>query len=315
MKLYKFFIFIILFNTYSSADITDDFPSYAYVLNEFDVDTNFIYDRDFQNFVYKNREAYTKRFIDAVNRGMLIVPTMKEVMYQKDISPLFIYLAMTESSFKTEAKSVSAAGGLWQFIRGTGKEQKLQINSTIDERYDPIKSTFAAVDYLYKIRQGLGRWYLAAMAYNCGQGCMQRAIDRVGTRDLATLLHNPRAKVPAQTKKYIKKILLFALIGENYLFKENDTLGEMIHQINPDTLIPVTVRAGEDLHRIASVLNMDYGILKRTNMHLRSDYVPRNSNVKVNIPTSRLDMFNTKYAQLNPVELSHRKQKVIAQYR
>jgi len=310
MKIYRFLIFVLFFHTHSYADITDDFPSYAYVLNEFDIDTNYIYDREFQDFVYHNRAAYTKRFVDAVKRGMLIVPTMKEVMYQKDISPLFIYLAMTESSFKTEAKSVSAAGGLWQFVRGTGKEQRLQINNTIDERYDPIKSTFAAVDYLYKIRQGLDRWYLAAMAYNCGQGCMQRAVDRAGTKDLATLLHSKRAKVPAQTKKYIKKILLFALIGENYLFKENDTLGEMIHQINPDSLTPVPVRGGENLHTIASVLHMDYGILKRTNMHLRADYVPSNSNVKVNIPTSRLNMFNTKYAQMQPYY--HPQQRVVA---
>ncbi len=295
MKFYKILILSLFFNSLSYADITDEFPSYSYVLNEFDVDVNYIYDREFQDFVYKNKEIYKKRFISAVNRGMLIVPTMKELMYQKDITPLFIYLAMTESAFKTEAKSVSAAGGLWQFMRATGREQKLLINKRVDERYDPIKSTFAAVDYLYKIRGGLDRWYLAAMAYNCGQGCMQRAVDRAGTRDLATLLHSSRAKVPAETKKYIKKILLFALIGENYLFKSNDNLGEMIYRMNRDSLVPVPVRSGDNLRHIASVLRMDYGILKRTNMHLKEDFIPQNSNVKVNIPRSRIAMFDREY--------------------
>ncbi len=297
MRVYTLLVMIFFFNSHSYADITDDFPSYSYVLNEFDVDVNFIYDREFQDFVYKNKDLYKKRFIAAVNRGQLIVPTMKELMYQQDITPLFIYLAMTESAFKTEAKSVSAAGGLWQFMQATGREQKLLVNNTVDERYDPIKATYAAVDYLYKIRGGLDRWYLAAMAYNCGQGCMQRAVERAGTRDLATLLHSPRAKVPEQTKKYIKKILLFALIGENYLFKQNDNLGEMLYRMNRDSLTPVMVRGGESLRNIATILRMDYGILKRANMHLKKDIVPPNSSVRVNIPTSRLNMFNMLYAR------------------
>jgi len=310
MRFYSIVVMIFFLNSHLYADITDEFPSYSYVLNEFDVDVNYIYDRDFQDFVYKNKEIYRQRFISAVNRGQLIVPTMKELMYQQDITPLFIYLAMTESAFKTEAKSVSAAGGLWQFMRATGREQKLLVNSTVDERYDPIKATYAAVDYLYKIREGLGRWYLAAMAYNCGQGCMQRAVARAGSKDLATLLHSPRAKVPEQTKKYIKKILLFALIGENYLFKQNDTLGERIYRMNRDSLTPVPVRAGDNLRHIANVLNMDYRILKRTNMHLKKDIIPPNTQVRVNIPTSRLPMFNLRYAGIYP----NQRQRVATRY-
>jgi len=157
MKIYKFLILSIFLTLSLHSDIIQDFPSHQYVFNELDVDENYIYDRDFQNFVYQNKEAYTKRFIRAVNRGILVIPTMRELMYQSDISPLFIYLSMVESAFKTEAKSTSAAGGLWQFMPTAGREQHLQIDSVIDERYDPIKSTRAAVDYLYKIRGGLDK--------------------------------------------------------------------------------------------------------------------------------------------------------------
>jgi len=295
MKFYKILILSILLTLSLHADITRDFPSYQYVFNELGVDESYIYDRDFQNFVYQNRQKYTKRFKDAVNRGALVIPTMRELMYQMDISPLFIYLSMVESAFKTEAKSTSAAGGLWQFMPTAGREQHLRIDSVIDERYDPIKSTRAAVDYLYKIRGGLDKWYLAAMAYNCGQGCMQRAVERARTKHLPTLLDPRREYIRAETRKYIKKILLFALIGENYLFKQNDNLGEMIYRFDNDRITSVRVRSTERLNQIASRLQLNYSTLKSINMHLKQDFIPQNSNAMLNIPTSRMSIFNQVY--------------------
>ena len=291
----KILILLSAFNLCSYADLTHEFPSYSYVLNEFDLDSSYIHNREFQEFVHTNKDVYYKRFRTAVGRGSLIVPTMKEMMYKSGITPLFLYLSMTESAFKTEAKSTSAAGGLWQFMPPTGREQKLIINGNIDERYDPVKSTYAAVDYLYKIRGGLDKWYLAAMAYNCGQGCVKRAVKKAGTKDLATLINPKDAYLPAETRKYIKKILLFSMIGENYLFKRDNNLGEAIYRMNKDSLTPVRVKDGERLQIIASMLKMDYKVLKRTNMHLKRDFVPRGSKVMVNIPTSRLGMFQTVY--------------------
>ncbi len=295
IKLKKVLLLLTAFNLCSYADLTKEFPSYSYVLNEFDLDSSYIYNREFEEFVYKNKVTYQKRFRAAVGRGQLIVPTIKEMMYKSGITPLFLYLSMTESAFKTEAKSTSKAGGLWQFMPPTGREQKLTINATVDERYDPVKSTYAAVDYLYKIRGGLDKWYLAAMSYNCGQGCVKRAVEKAGTKDLATLIDPREEYLPAETRKYIKKILLFAMIGENYLFKKDNNLGEAIYRMNKDSLTPVHVKGGENLQRIASMLRMDYRILKRTNMHLKKDFVPKGSNVMVNIPTSKLGMFQAVY--------------------
>ena len=295
MKIYKILILSLLLTLSLHSDIKGDFPSYQYVFNELGVDENYIYDRDFQKFVYQNRQKYTRRFKNAVNRGALVIPTMRELMYQMDISPLFIYLSMVESAFKTEAKSTSAAGGLWQFMPTSGREQHLRIDSFIDERYDPIKSTRAAVDYLYKIRGGLDKWYLAAMAYNCGQGCVQRAVKKAGTKHLSTLLDPRRAYLRTETRKYIKKILLFALIGENYLFKRNDNFGAMIYRFNNDRITSVRLRSRERLNQIASKLQINYSTLKKINMHLKQEFIPQNSNAMLNIPTSRLSKFNQVY--------------------
>ena len=298
MKFYKTLITLIFFHISLFLNIVKDFPDHNYVLNEFGIDESYIYDKDFQNFIYKNRRKFTKLFIRAVNRGQLIIPTMREIMYQKDISPLFIYLAMVESAFKTHAISSSSAGGLWQFVKATALDENLIINEYIDERYDPIKATEKAIDYLYKIHDNrLGKWYLTAMAYNCGAGCIQKGIDMAGTDRLSTLI-NPNANyIRKETRDYIKKILLFALIGENYLFKRGDNLGVIKYKFDNDMITPVRVRGGERLQNIASILRMDYSILKKINLHLKKDFVPPNSNIRVNIPTSRLYMFRTLYEQ------------------
>ncbi len=295
MKYYKILIITIFLNISLYANIVQDFPSHNYVFNELDVDENYIYNKDFQDFVRKNKRKYTKIFIRAINRGRLIVPTMRELMYEKDISPIFIYLSMVESAFKTHAISTSSAGGLWQFVKVTALDEHLTVNNLIDERYDPIKATNAAIDYLYKIHNNLGKWYLTAMAYNCGAGCVQSSVDKAGTWKLERLIDPNANYIRKETRDYIKKILLFALIGENYLFKASDNLGEMKYKFDDDRITPVIVRGGETLQNIASILRMDYSILKKINMHLKKDFVPENSNIMVNIPTSRLHMFRTLY--------------------
>jgi membrane-bound lytic murein transglycosylase D len=295
MRYYIILIFSIFLIKPVKGDIIDDFPSYNYVFNELDIREDYIYNPDFQEFVYKNKKKYTKFFIRAMNRGRLIIPTMRELMYRKDLSPIFIYLAMVESGFRTQAVSTSSAGGLWQFVKATAVDENLRVDEIIDERYDPIKATNVAIDYLYKIHSRLGKWYLTAMAYNCGAGCIERSIEKAGTTDLATLIDPRAGYIREETRKYIKKILLFAMIGENYLFKRDDNLGVMKYKYDNDLLVPVKVRGGEYLRNIASILEMDFYILKQMNLHLKKDFIPLNSDVNVNIPASRLQMFYNRY--------------------
>jgi len=305
MRFYKILIFLLFFNISLFANIIEEFPSYRYVFNELDVNENYIYNKDFQDFVDKNKYRYRRLFINAINRGRFIIPTMRELLYQKDISPLFMYLSMVESAFKTHAISSSSAGGLWQFVRATAIDENMQVNNLIDERYDPIKSTNSAIDYLYKIHDDLGKWYLTAMAYNCGSGCVQDSIEKANSIDIGVLTDSRANYIRKETRDYIKKILLFAMIGENYLFKADDSLGEMQYKYN-DMIIPVRVRDGENLRKIASILRMNYSTLKRINLHLKKDFVPPHSNVMINIPISRLQMFNNLYGNPRRAENLYR---------
>ena len=297
MNFYKIILISIFLTSFASADIRSEFPSYSYVLTEFDVDERFVDNPEFKRFVERNKNNYRKRFINAVNRGGLIIPTIKEMMFENDISPVFLYLSMIESAFNPQAKSRTGAGGLWQFTVNTGsKEFNLHIDANLDERYDPIKSTDSAIKYLYKMNNNLNKWYLTAMAYNCGNGCVNKSIRKAGTKDLGVLISSKHAYIKKETRDYIQKILLMAMIGENYLFTDADKLGEMMHEINKDSITPVRVRPNENLSNLASLLNMDRYYLKKINAHLKNGKAPNIQGYKINIPTSKVRMFYNQYA-------------------
>lgn len=206
---------------------------------------------------------------------------------------MFLYLSLVESSFKPEARSKSNAIGLWQFKEGAGKDQKLVMNYQVDERYDPIRSTEAAMGYLETQNQGFDKWYLAAMSYNWGKTNVKRAVQQVGT-DLNVLMDPRRNIVREETRNYINKILLFAMIGENYLFSQQDLYGLMMPTSNHDKLVPVKVRNGERLNTVASVLRMNPSVLQHNNLHLRQGFVPH-QRFSVNIPESKLGLFYQNY--------------------
>ena len=292
----KILIISIFISTFLYSNIRNDFPSYNYILTEFDIDESFIDNPEFQLFVQKNQNTYKKHYIEAIKRGGLIIPTIKEMMYERDISPLFLYLSMVESSFKPRATSSTGAGGLWQFVVNTGKEQNLKISQNIDERFDPIRSTDAAIKYLYKMNNSLDKWYLTAMAYNCGNGCVNESILKSGSKDLGRLIDPQNNFIKKETRNYIQKILLMAMIGENYLFTDNDRFGNMILNLPTDKIIPVQVRSGESLSRLASILNMNKFHLEKINAHLKNGCVPNIQGYRINIPNSKVQMFNARYA-------------------
>jgi len=299
MKFYKILILSIFLPTLAFSNLREEFPSYSYIFTEFDVPENFIDNPEFRNFVNRHKYDYRKRFIKAVRQGELVVPMMKNIIYEHDISPIFLYIAMVESEFNTKALSRTGAGGLWQIVVNTAKELKLTINNDIDERYDPIRATNAAIKYLYRINRNLNSWYLTTMAYNCGNGCVNKAIERAGSRNLDVLISANNSYIKKETKKYIQKVLLMAMIGENYLFKKNDRVGEMMHTLHRDGITPVRVRQGENLSTLASLLNMNQNYLNKINPHLKNGHAPYNRAYRINIPSSKVREFKQRYAGIH----------------
>ena len=172
---------MMLISSYSfSLSITDKYPSYAYVFAEFGVDESYIYDRDFEQFVLQNEKKIKAFYKRSLSRGKDLLPMMKGYLMDDGLSDLFIYLSMIESGFSPAIVSPKKAVGLWQFMPATAKHYNLSVYNTFDERYDPISSTNAAINYLNKLHRQFGKWYLAAIAYNCGEGRLEKAIKKSG---------------------------------------------------------------------------------------------------------------------------------------
>lgn len=128
-----------------------------------------------------------------------------------------IYLAMIESNFNPTAKSRVKAVGMWQFMSATARQFGLAVGRHVDERKDPEKATDAALTYLAQLHDRFGSWYLAAAAYNSGQGTVSKAMKRVLGRTTGTDEDFFRiARVlPKETRDYVPKLIASAKVGSD----------------------------------------------------------------------------------------------------
>ena len=122
------------------------------------------------------------RFQIWIERMPVYEPMIRQKLQAANMPTDLVYLALIESGFSTSAISRTRAGGRWQFMPRTGKEYGLRIDSWVDERRDPVKSTNAALEFLSDLYQRFGSYYLAAAAYNAGGGKISRGLKRVGAR-------------------------------------------------------------------------------------------------------------------------------------
>lgn len=112
---------------------------------------------------------------------------MAEILAAAGMPPELVHLPHVESSFHPQATSKAGARGLWQFMPATGR-RFLRVQTDLDERLDPIRSTEAAARYLAEARRVLGSWPLAVVAYNHGVAGVARAREKTGGSDVARIL-------------------------------------------------------------------------------------------------------------------------------
>jgi hypothetical protein len=128
-----------------------------------------------------------------------------------------IYLAMIESNFNPTAKSRVKAVGMWQFMSATARQFGLSVGRKVDERKDPAKATDAALAYLDQLHDRFGSWYLAAAAYNSGQGTVSKALRTVTGRTTGTDADFFRIlpRLPKETQEYVPKLIASARVGSD----------------------------------------------------------------------------------------------------
>lgn len=261
------------------------------LLRELDIDTRYASDPIFLSIKENITTSDKKEFIDTIQDGYSHIPMLKKIIDDADIPHAFLYLAMIESGLSNHAKSNASAVGMWQFMQETARLYGLKIDKYVDERKDPIASTKAAISYLKDLKGKFGKWYLAIMAYNCGEGRLARAISAAGTNDLSTLLDPQKKYIPLETRTFVRKILSAAYIAEDndFIISNNS---ELLNRPNKINVAKVVVPGGTQLAQISDSIGLSLNKIKIYNPHLKQDMTPPNKkNYYVYIPANKQGLF------------------------
>ncbi|MCF6207738.1 MAG: transglycosylase SLT domain-containing protein [Sulfurovum sp.] len=272
-----------------AADISQRYPSGTYVLDEFDITPSYVHNPDFNAFVMRHEKHMYRLYRYATKRNSELVKLLRQKLLEDDLSDLFLYLSIVESALRTNAVSSKKAAGLWQFMPKTARDYKLEIYDCIDQRCDPVSATDAAIQHLRRLHERFGKWYLAILAYNCGEGRLSRAIEKAGTDALEVLIDPQNRYLPKETIDYIRKIVLVAMIGEseNILFP----LGN-----EENGLVKVEVRGGTSLAEIASLIDLPLKKLQELNPAYIKAVIPEEKeNYPLLIPEEKMAVFYLKY--------------------
>jgi membrane-bound lytic murein transglycosylase D len=138
---------------------------------------------------------------------------ISRVLAEEGLPQELIYLAQAESGFMPRAVSRAAAEGMWQFVKFRGNQYGLMQTQYSEDRFDPEKATRAAARHLHDLYNEFHDWYLAIAAYNCGPGCVEKAVERTGYADYWDL--RARRAIPAETTNYVPIILAMTIMSKN----------------------------------------------------------------------------------------------------
>lgn len=221
----------------------------------------------------------------ALGAGNFYIPIFEEALDYYGLPLELKYLPVIESALEPKAKSSAGAVGLWQFMLATGKRYDLKVNSLIDERQDPYKSSWAAARYLRDLYKIYRDWNLVIAAYNCGPTNVNKAIHRAnGVRDYWTIY----PYLPSETRGYVP-----AFIAANYIMNYYCE-----HNICPmKTKLPITtdtVTIMRDLHmqQVAELCNINVEAIQALNPQYRTQLIPGSSGpMTLRLPTETLNTF------------------------
>ena len=203
-----------------------------------------------------------------LGRAPLYFPLFEEALDRHDLPLELKYLAVVESGLNPKARSHAGARGLWQFMYATARGQGLRIDSYIDERRDPVRSSEAACLFLKKLYNQYGDWYLALAAYNAGPGNVNKAIRRSGGKKNFWEI---RYFLPRETRNYVPAFMAVVYLME-YHAEHNIFPAELF--IPYTALDTVEVNTVLRFDQIAAHLNMDVEGLTQLNPMFRLDIIP-----------------------------------------
>jgi membrane-bound lytic murein transglycosylase D len=220
------------------------------------------------------RSDIQQSLIRSAHYKNLIEPVLEEFKLPKGLE----YLPVIESAYFETLTSRAGARGMWQFMPETAREYGLRVNSWLDERADPERSTRAAAAYLKDLYRDFGDWPLALAAYNAGARRIHRALDETHSATFWDLLE--RLAIPRETRGYVPTFFASLIIAGDpaaYGFTINEPIDLNVKRV--EVVGPLSLRS------LAKKAKVDAVLLRDLNPMLRRGVVPRGRRISIRVPS------------------------------
>lgn len=249
--------------------------------HEMEMSYNSIVRQFIERYVKKN----SRQVAALIRRSEYYFPIFEEELCKAGLPQELKYLPIIESALIGKACSPMGAAGLWQLMIRTGKGLGLEINSLVDERYDPHRSTQAACKFLRSLYNMYGDWNLAIAAYNCGAGNVNKAIYRSGGKRDFWSIYN---YLPRETRAYVP-IFIAANYAMNYPDEHNICPDLEVHYgVLTDTIV---TQKRIHLRQISDVLSVPMDTLRQLNPQYIKDIIPGAKDYAICLPMDKTGAF------------------------
>jgi membrane-bound lytic murein transglycosylase D len=258
-----------------------------------------------QHFVGLFSGAVRPEFARSLQRQTRYGPLIRQKLREGGLPEDMTYLALIESWYDPNAYSKAAAVGIWQFMAGTGRGVGLRVDWWVDERRDPVRSTEGAVRLLSGLRAEFGSLYLAAAAYDGGDGRVSRGLLRYasnldgveGEDRFFTLAETKYLR--QETRDYVPKIIAAALVG-----KEPARYGVTVDSLPPLVFDTVRVAGATPLAAIADAGGTTVAMMQELNPHVLRGMTPPGDSFWVRVPAGTGAGFDERFSALESDERS-----------
>jgi membrane-bound lytic murein transglycosylase D len=242
-----------------------------------------------RHFLHYYSVTAKNSFEELLARSGKYMPMISAVLAREGLPKELGYLALLESEFVVDSTSRNGAAGLWQFVPSTARQYGLRIDSWVDERRDPVKSTRAAAAYLKDLHDYYGRWFLATAAYNAGQGTVDKALRQSQAKDFWNI--KAKAELSEETRNFVPKFIAIALIASDpykYGFPNVQYRAALDYE---EVELPFPLQ----LSALAELAETETSTLKTLNPALLKETTPPGEiGFRVNLPVGRTTTFLAK---------------------
>lgn len=238
------------------------------------------YNEVVRNYILRYIKHSPRQLASLQRKAEYYFPIFEDIIARHELPYELCYLSIVESALNPQARSHMGASGLWQFMPATGKRYHLEINSLVDERMDPIRSTEAACEYLSTLYNIFGDWNLAIASYNCGPGNVNKAIHRAGgKRDFWSIY----PFLPRETRGYLP-IFIAVVYAMNYAQLHGICPSDPLMTMTTDTII---TNQRQHLKQIAENLHIPLSELRRLNPQYPRDIIPGGKDYAICLPIEK----------------------------